>query len=1496
MKDVLITSSVLILVLLALRQVFRKTISRRVQYALWGLVLVRLLVPVSLPAVEHNVLTAAEPVRQAVSQEVEQRTVYVLPTGQVDLPEESQRNPELQPGYAMAVTSTEIMVVNEGGETATLYAGWMTGAELLRCVWLVGIAVTALFFLVTNLRFWRKLCEVRSPYSVEYCRYPVYLVDSGLPSPCLFGLFRPAIYLTPAAVSSPERLRHVIAHESTHARHLDPLWSFLRCVRLAVYWFDPLVWAAAIVSRTDCELACDEGALKQLGDGERISYGQTLLSLIPVKRGPGSPLLTATTMTADKRRLKDRVTRIAENRQTVTAALFLVLALAAVVCAATFTGARETAEPAQALTGEELTYFNDEFFNNSSAQIRNQFLTSLYEKPEDINMYQLFYNGTGLSGAIGTEERQQVVDTFHQGVDPEVDLTKLAAADVDAVLEEYTGLTLADTQALGMGGFSYLAEYDAYYHFHGDTNAPGIISIRAGEREGDTVRLYYDATGSFLTGPEGDFFADGWACVTLQDRGDGAYWFVSHQLCGRPDHLLPEIRALSGEELSYFNEEFFNSDTAGINIHNQFLTSLYDCPEDIDLYELFYCGTGMAVSMTEEEEALVCNDICPTDKLPVSAMNEVLLKNTGLSLDQTRRYGLPNFTYLEQYDAYYHTHGDTNYFAGVVIAAGEREGDTIRLYYSGGLSASGWSCVTLEAQADGSYWFVSNQPAEKPAIATVYPKGDPELVIPLTDLEPYEPQAVTVERHTDDCAVRGGGIRLSNGISLRPYQSTDGKLYAAVIYDEAAGRNGMLTWDVGRFFTFPAGNSVEYGYSTVSIESFSDLFGYSGAVVSYSGKLDEHTGTTFYDYYAFTEDGTPTLLARVHGSAQVLDMDGDGTNELLGEQQLFFQRDGRLYEADLKALLTNTWPEMRYWDYSLIDISSRCLHIFGFMDKPEWGPDGQADFRRDIYFDGESLLVCGMLPETQDHAAEGAVDSGVPERVIAAAKEKAQAAYDATKRGEEGALADQNFDDWRLIGLSAVESADLYFPGVQVEVYSVGYQFHTAEPGAVMLAGGTYLQEDGWVGGFWTNDSPYLVFLVNEDGTRTQLESQIASDVGPGSAFFRADVARTLLKSSVITYSQVPDADLMTLFYMNAWNLLNDLGQQNETLQQETVQRLTDYAQTGEEAAEDFQQAMGDVFFNTRSLTEQGAAVYRRLVAITNQWEVPSRVRTTAEQVVREVYEPDWADPSSRFGSNVRLMGHRVSEIRKAVTYSGEYADQLGSEVVVYRVSYRYMAEDPAAAKAAGLPADRDGWFSPDGNWRYLYFRLNSDGSQTYLYHDFMDDCAPGDEAFTSRMLAHFSLADPALAVDPDSLPLAEEPAVTLTQYSSYQEAYDSIMDRGEQANNMFSVLEELSGNGFTVVSWAYFGTPHGTGAALQVVYEDGTLATLPLPPRSGAIVADPAENLTLSQDSASLTYTAHFDEDLLNSDRTAVIHRAGTYHYTYSTAEKVISLSITDD
>ena len=340
MKDILISSSVLILALVVLRQLFRSTVSRRVQYALWGLVALRLLIPASLPAMEFSVLSAAEPVRQTVSATLETPQVYI-PVAREPLTQHPTA-PDMDPQYAIAPGEPSVWVI-ETDETAVQYRQLSSG-DILRGIWLTGTALMALWMTVSNLRFARWLRKARIPYPVEGCSHPVYLVKSGLPSPCLFGLFRPAIYLTPAAVSSPAALRHVLAHEETHARHLDPLWSAVRCLGLAVYWVDPLVWLAAGLSRADGELACDEGAIARLGEAERIPYGRTLLALIPIRRSR-DPLLAATTMTSGKRQLKDRITRIAQNRQTVAAALFILLSAVLLVGAATFTGGKEAPAP-----------------------------------------------------------------------------------------------------------------------------------------------------------------------------------------------------------------------------------------------------------------------------------------------------------------------------------------------------------------------------------------------------------------------------------------------------------------------------------------------------------------------------------------------------------------------------------------------------------------------------------------------------------------------------------------------------------------------------------------------------------------------------------------------------------------------------------------------------------------------------------------------------------------------------------------------------------------------------------------------------------------------------------------------------------------------------------------------------------------------------------------------------------------------------------------------
>ena len=344
MKEILITSSTLILALLALRRLFRKALSRRAQYALWGLVLLRLLVPVSLPAAEFSLLTAAKPAADRVE------SLYLAPDsvstwrtdgghlyGAHDPPQAAIGPATSDNTYAFSYHNA----MGNPAEGVGTYRRQILLSDLLPPVWHGGMAVMACWLVLSNLLFWRKLRRARKPYPIEGSARRVYLVEEGLPSPCLFGLFRPAVYLTPAALQSPDRLRHVLAHEETHARHEDPLWSLLRAVCLTVYWFDPLVWWAALASRADCELACDEGALRRLGEAERVPYGRTLLSLIPVRRVPANPLLSATTMTAGKRQLKDRITRVAENPVYLGRALFAAVALAALVCAVTFTGAKQ---------------------------------------------------------------------------------------------------------------------------------------------------------------------------------------------------------------------------------------------------------------------------------------------------------------------------------------------------------------------------------------------------------------------------------------------------------------------------------------------------------------------------------------------------------------------------------------------------------------------------------------------------------------------------------------------------------------------------------------------------------------------------------------------------------------------------------------------------------------------------------------------------------------------------------------------------------------------------------------------------------------------------------------------------------------------------------------------------------------------------------------------------------------------------------------------------
>ena len=340
MMQWIVSSSVLILVVIALRYVLRGKLSLRMQYALWLLVLVRLLVPVSFGASDLSVMNAV-PERAPTAQQsiyrqdiIGERNDAPANAGTVGIPAQSMSE-AAPPNLVQNVTTATVTA------PTVEKTDW---ARIAKTVWLAGAAALGLVFLAVNLRFGKKLRRSRERVEETDACLPVY--ESGeTDTPCLFGVAKPSIYVTPDTRTEAETLRYALAHEQTHYRHGDNLWAVLRGVCLALHWYNPLVWWAAELSRRDAELACDEATIRRIGESERAAYGRTLIRMTCEKRP--ALLVTATMMTDSGKGLKERISLLVKKPKTAAYTAVAVLLIAGLSVACTFTGGRENAELAE---------------------------------------------------------------------------------------------------------------------------------------------------------------------------------------------------------------------------------------------------------------------------------------------------------------------------------------------------------------------------------------------------------------------------------------------------------------------------------------------------------------------------------------------------------------------------------------------------------------------------------------------------------------------------------------------------------------------------------------------------------------------------------------------------------------------------------------------------------------------------------------------------------------------------------------------------------------------------------------------------------------------------------------------------------------------------------------------------------------------------------------------------------------------------------------------
>jgi beta-lactamase regulating signal transducer with metallopeptidase domain len=451
MTELIITSSVLILIIILLRHFLKGKISLRLQYALWALVLMRLLVPINFAESPVSVLNALE-------------TATSLPQEWASAPTPASAAPS---AFGDSEGGPTDVTVNPDAVTNVYHRVFHWGL-LAKWIWYAGIAAVGLCLILSNLSFGRKLRRTRKRFQADNCKLPVYEVEA-LPSPCLFGVFRPAIYITPDVFRDETRLGHVLAHELTHYRHGDHIWSVLRGLCLAIHWYNPLVWLAGTLSRRDAELACDESTIKSIGEANRMEYGRTLIGLTCEKRKVMDLLSMATTMTDGKNGIRERVTLIAKKPKTALYTLVAVLLVAAVAVGCTFTGAKNEAEIVP-LTADEVERYNKAFEpllfdeqGNPSVNPLSHFLTSYYDRPEDINLAELlrYFPPEGDVMDEAEFEALKAEENWPFGADVTLDgmpvpIHRFPAGTVNGVLLKHMNIALDDLSGVGMDELIYL--------------------------------------------------------------------------------------------------------------------------------------------------------------------------------------------------------------------------------------------------------------------------------------------------------------------------------------------------------------------------------------------------------------------------------------------------------------------------------------------------------------------------------------------------------------------------------------------------------------------------------------------------------------------------------------------------------------------------------------------------------------------------------------------------------------------------------------------------------------------------------------------------------------------------------------------------------------------------------------------------------------------------------------------------------------------------------
>jgi len=473
-----LSASILSVILFLLKPILKDKLPKKIQYYLWFVVILRLIVPFSFESSVMNLLFYGEPVE-------------ITDVKTIDLPVNIISSENHSSVQVRDNTSEKIVITKQDESSIQVFIQLLQAYATY--IWLIGMCLILCFHIIGYFRYIHNLKKNNiCPKDIEMTVLNTLLKrnevirlyrNDKVSTPMLIGIIRPMLII-PNHDFNENQLRHMFVHEITHMRHFDIAIKWLSMIAVSIHWFNPLVYAVRNEMSRACELACDAVSIKNFSLNDKRAYGEMLLDIAESQVAPLGVIQA--TLFEEKKSLKSRLIAIKKSKRSSKIATFSsIILLVVVVVVAVYLGSaikdndKELIESKDPYNLTEIIKYKTPYVGESSKvnQLAGH-LPSLYE-----GFNQRFTS-------IKTSDKPYILTIYYEPkVDEYLDERPLTDINIEALVQKNALIVFSMIDNVDEIKFSFRqtmshgildqSKYDVSYHFSRQTfeNIYGDLKI-----------------------------------------------------------------------------------------------------------------------------------------------------------------------------------------------------------------------------------------------------------------------------------------------------------------------------------------------------------------------------------------------------------------------------------------------------------------------------------------------------------------------------------------------------------------------------------------------------------------------------------------------------------------------------------------------------------------------------------------------------------------------------------------------------------------------------------------------------------------------------------------------------------------------------------------------------------------------------------------------------------------------------------------------------------